>query len=101
MVSGILWNVAFGKQGNNIYAPIEFEGKRNIINQLERNGLLIEIPYIKGLIFVTYDNFKERKYIGFYRSNDFESQVFSFLLEFCDFVNDENNSMAFKILQQP
>ena len=99
MVSGVLWHIAFGQQGFQILQPIEFEGKSNIDTPLNRNGILVDHPYIKGLIFCAYENFQIRKLAGFIRSKDEDSQVFTFISDLCDFYNDENNSEAWRILQ--
>lgn len=50
-VSGELWNVAFGKVGDQIFKPAEFEGADNDDGKLSKDGILISHPYIKGLIF--------------------------------------------------
>ncbi|MBK6949086.1 MAG: hypothetical protein IPH16_14425 [Haliscomenobacter sp.] len=61
IVSGILWNVAFGKIGNLILKTIEWEGRENIEGELEKEGILTTHPYIKGLLFTWYENLKSRK----------------------------------------
>ncbi len=99
IASGILWNVAFGNAGECIFAPIEFEGKENISGHLTSNGILHGHDYIKGLVFAEYDNMQCHKYVGFYRSRDDQTQPIAFLSSYCDFCNDENNSLAFKILR--
>ncbi len=56
-VSGELWNVAFGKLGDQILKPAEFEGADNLDGELEKEGILISHPYIKGLIFHASEDF--------------------------------------------
>jgi len=56
-VSGELWNVAFGKLGDQIYKPAEFEGAGNVDGELEKEGVLVSHPYIKGLIFHASEEF--------------------------------------------
>lgn len=55
--SGELWNVAFGKVGDQILKPVEFEGADNLDGYLIKEGVLISHPYIKGLIFHVNENF--------------------------------------------
>jgi hypothetical protein len=43
-VSGELWNVAFGKLGDQILKPAEFEGADNLDGKLEKEGVLISHP---------------------------------------------------------
>jgi hypothetical protein len=99
IASGVLWNVAFASVGDMIYKQIEFEGKENLDSRMTENGILVDHPYIKGLIFVTYRNFTERKYVGFYRSDDENKGFTNFIYKFCSFFNDENNSYAYRVLQ--
>ena len=56
-VSGELWNVAFGKLGDQILKPAEFEGADNVDGELSKEGILISHPYIKGLIFHASEDF--------------------------------------------
>lgn len=99
IASGVLWNVAFASQGDMVYKQIEFEGKGNLDSRMTKNGILVDHPYIKALVFVTYRNFTERKYVGFYRRNDEYKGFANFLYRFCTFFNDEHNSYAYKVLQ--
>ncbi len=55
--SGELWNVAFGKINDQITKPAEFEGADDLDGKLEKEGILIRHPYIKGLIFHVSENF--------------------------------------------
>lgn len=99
MVSGVLWHTAFGQAGTMIYKPIEFEGKENIDSPLTKNGILVDNAFIKGLVFATYKNFDERKYLGFYRHSEQDEQSCYFISTFCDLYNDDMNSQAWRVLQ--
>lgn len=98
-VSGSLWNIAFGKIGDNIFKAIEFEGKENIEGVLNINGVLLEKDYIKALCFRVYEADSISHVVGFYRSED-EDEDFGILQTFCDFLNDDKNSYAYEYLQK-
>lgn len=100
IVSGVLWNTAFGRAGEMIYKPIEFEGKPNVDSPLTKNGILVDHSYIKGLVFATYKNFQERKYLGFFRYDQQDEQVANFISLFCDLHNDDKNTEAYNVLQK-
>jgi hypothetical protein len=53
--SGILWNLAFGAEGSDIFRPVEFAGASNIDGQLNAAGLLSpdQRRYVKGVWIVT------------------------------------------------
>jgi hypothetical protein len=99
IASGVLWNAVFGHAGEMIYQPIEFEGKPNTDSPLEKNGILVDHKYITGLVFATYENFEDRKYVGFFRHDEQDKQSATFISLFCNFYNDEKNTQAWKVLQ--
>jgi hypothetical protein len=49
--SGELWHVAFGKLGEEIYRPTHIDGIDHSDGMLEKQGILIEHRYIKGIAF--------------------------------------------------
>lgn len=100
IVSGVLWHVAFGQAGDMIYKPIEFEGKPNTDSPLTKNGILVDNSFIKGLVFATYKNIQERKYLGFYRYEEQDDQSANFISLFCDWHNDNKNTEAWRVLQK-
>lgn len=100
IVSGVLWHVAFGQTGDMIYKPIEFEGKPNADGRLTKNGILVDNSFIKGLVFATYKNFQERKYLGFFRYEEQDEQSANFISLFCDLHNDNKNTEAWRVLRK-
>jgi hypothetical protein len=100
IASGVLWHTAFGQTGEMIYKPIEFEGKSNTDSPLTKNGILIDHSFIKGLVFATYKNFQERKYLGFFRYEEQDNQAANFISLFCDLHNDNKNTEAWRVLQK-
>lgn len=99
-VSGTLWNVVFGQEGDLIYKKVEYEGRGNIAGRLTKNGILVGYPFIKAVIFIIYQHFEERKFIGFLRNEDRDTQILSALFKICDLYNDDKNSYAFEVFDQ-
>lgn len=100
LVSGTLWNTAFGKSGYLIYKPIEFEGTENTDGELGRNGILIDNDWVKAVVFLDYGlGGREPKTIGLYRYRETSNAIIQFLHRYCDFVNDEVNSNGWRITQ--
>lgn len=99
-VSGVLWNVAFGKQGNLIYKPIEFEGKENTDGELEKDGILIQHDWVKAIIFQNYTlSDREPKILGLHRQRGTNESVHAFLHKYCAFVNDDRNSNGWRLTE--
>ncbi len=96
LVSGILWNLAFGKEGDNIFDYVRFEGRENLIGTLNTEGLLRQgeqkdLDLIKALIFC--EN-KEGiiEYYSLYRSKDEGLPTTHFAKDISKKVNDDLNS---------
>jgi len=98
LVSGVHWNVAFGKIGYPIYRQVEFEGRENIEGELSKNGILISRDWIKAICFVDYEG-KKPKITGFYRHIGLSNEIEYFLHKFCEFVNDDVNSNGWEIFK--
>lgn len=56
-LSGELWHVAFGKIGDDIYKTSGLKGEACSDGKLQKEGILREHPYIKGIIFHVKDCF--------------------------------------------
>ena len=94
-ISGRLWTLAFGKETDNFYIEPEFEGKPNIDEtQLSFNGILVEIPQIKGLVFVVGTSPQERAFVGFYRDKDSDKSYVKLIQHICTFYR---NSWCFLV----
>lgn len=92
LVSGILWNVAFGKKGDYIYNEIEFTGKPNIEGFLETNGFLLEktdadLDNIKALVFCNARDGKIDFY-SLYRKEEKKAYI-----KFLDKISTRKNDM--------
>lgn len=104
-VSGVLWHMAFGKVGNQIHRPPEFEGAGTLDGELTRDGFLVD-PAVAmptpGLIVLHYDD-RDYRFDGLYDakwvdqtgqwSNVETEEVFSVL---CGDYNDRANEGACK-----
>lgn len=98
LVSGIQWNIAFGKVGQLVFKPIEFEGRDNIEGELGREGILVKRNFIKAIIFINYCySDSGPKIVGLHQQRNIGNSVEAFLHRFCDFVNDERNSNGWRI----
>ncbi|OJW81539.1 MAG: hypothetical protein BGO69_09140 [Bacteroidetes bacterium 46-16] len=98
LMSGLLWNVCFGKSGYPVFKQIEFEGKENLEGDLERDGILQAHSFIRAVCILGYNLGAVKPTItGLYRSRNVTDAVASFLHRFCDFVNDDVNSHGFMI----
>lgn len=95
-VSGILWNVAFGRAGHQIYKKPEFEGKSNLDGILSINGILIDRPFVKGLCFCTGHFWGDEKMLGLFRQED--GKIGEILRTSCLFYNNEKNRMPNKLV---
>jgi hypothetical protein len=93
IASGEFWNIAFGKEGDQLYKIPEFEGKSNIDNKLELDGILTKNEEIYGIIFKTYEQNKKSKMNGLFRRKDIDT-TFEFIKLLCDNYNDEFNSQS-------
>ena len=100
IVSGVLWNVAFGRPGNMILKTIEFEGKENVEGYLDSDGILVKYEFIKAIIFVGYRSFKGRQLLGFFRAEDEELVTTKFIADSCNFTNNDANFYGFRVISQ-
>lgn len=66
-ISGVLHHVAAGSIGDKIYCHIEFEGQRQIIETLDKQGILREFPFIKAVLFHSASFGKSEGYVAIYR----------------------------------
>lgn len=96
-VSGRQWMVAFGRIGDRVYIPCEFEGKPNIDDNLNNEGILNCYPYIKGIIFCSGSSVDDIHFYGFYRYKEYNSDSARFIREICDLYNDDQNSNGYSL----
>lgn len=94
--SGELWHITFGKLGTPILKAIEFEGKPNICGYLDKNGVLNEADYVKGIIFRT-STLNGRISYTCLASEPVYDEFGHLLTAMGDFCNDEKNTFAFKV----
>ena len=99
-ISGRLWNVVFGKEGERIYSAHDFVGKGSVDGHLTRNGIMLDHSYVKGVIFGMGRKLEEKTFFGFYRYEEQELPTAVFIQKFCDFCNDERNTYGYKYFEQ-
>lgn len=99
-ISGRLWNVVFGKEGERIYSAHYFVGKGSVDGHLTRNGIMLDHTYVKGVIFGLGRKLEEKTFFGFYRYEEQELPTAVFIQKFCDFCNDERNTYGYKYFEQ-
>lgn len=99
-ISGRLWNVVFGKEGERIYSAHDFVGKGSVDGHLTRNGIMLDHSYVKGVIFGLGRKLEEKTFFGFYRYEEQELPTAVFIQKFCDFCNDERNTYGYKYFEQ-
>ncbi len=96
--SGLLWNVAFGKEGDRLFLMPQFEGMPNLDDTtLGFNGILVDYDIIKGLLFISGRTPEERSLFGFYKYKDQDSSVAHFINLVSTFYNDDRNSYGFNV----
>jgi hypothetical protein len=54
VMSGVYWNLAFGKTGHLVFGIAEFEGKASVEGELGREGILVANPDIAALLLVIH-----------------------------------------------
>ncbi len=99
--SGLLWTLAFANEHDKFFVPPEFEGKPNIEkNPIGFNGILIEYPELKGLLFAVGREPDARAFVGFYKYDDQDSNSVKIIQKVSSFYNDERNSYCFNVNEQ-
>ena len=99
-ISGRLWNVVFGEEGERVFGMHSFVGKGSVNNHLTRNGVMLDHQYVKGVIFGLGRKLEEKKYFGFYRYEEQELPPAVFIQKFCDFFNDDRNRYGYMYFEQ-
>ena len=83
-VSGVLWNTCFGRRGQEMFRPAEWEDENNRDLHLEVQGVLLSYPFIDGICFRHHELNEDPIYAGFtWRSDGWARQI---LDAFCAFV---------------
>ena len=89
-ISGVLWNIAFGKIDDEIYKFHDFQNNKNMLDgRLEKEGILNQHKYIKGILFRVYELEKTKNYlVGLYRQED-SSIMDLFFNKLCNKTNTD------------
>lgn len=98
--SGILWHVAFGIEGSQIFCTPDPVTGSNFDERLKENGILIEFPAIEALLFRIDSNELNLQYAALCRK-DTDENVISILHQCNAVINDELNSNASNLQPVP
>lgn len=90
-ISGILWHVAFGRLGMQIFRP-DPAGRSNIDGILEREGILIENADEIRAIFFVVRGLQQKTFVGLFRHSDASIEFEDLVATLTDLYNDERNS---------
>lgn len=66
-VSGVLWHTCFGRRDQEMFRPAEWEGERNLDDQLAVKGVLLSFSFIDGICFRHRGLHGGPRYVGFTR----------------------------------
>ena len=96
LLSGMLWNLAFGKVEHLYYINPEFDGKPNISdNSLGFDGLLHIYNQVKGIIFSFGTSPETKQFYGLFRRADTDKPWAIFIQDCCTYYNDEYDSYRY------
>jgi len=93
--SGVLWQVAFGRLGDLVFRPPEFEGASSDDGTLATQGLLLEFQTIAGVVF-RYGLGDRARFLGLCQANQ-ETPVARFIRQVADHVNDDQNTYGHQL----
>jgi hypothetical protein len=87
--SGILWNLAFGEEGAEIFRPVEFPEASNLDGQLEAIGLIQANchQFVSGMWILT------RNETGWLVRSEHESRIAPLTSSLSALLNNERNEM--------
>lgn len=96
LISGLLWNLAFGEENYLFYIRPEFEGKPNVSSSvLGIKGLLHVYDQLKGIVFSFGTTLESKQFFGLFRNADVNTTWASFIHDCCEYYNDEYDSYRF------
>ena len=105
ITSGVLWHMAYGRSGTQIFRPPAFAGANSLEGQLDKLGLFVDetrpFPGL-GLVFLHRTQCGRRAYglvNGAYstKNNWSVENTQDILNQLCDFWNDEDDSCTWNI----
>ncbi len=93
IVSGELWNVAFGKVDNLVLSYPTTYIYGSVEGNLEKQGILHEFGNIRAIAFQTNSVPNGVELVGLYRTKDYE--IKNLLDKFCRYSNDDTNTRGY------
>ena len=85
LISGVLYHVAAGSIGDKIHCHIEFEGQRQSVEVLDKQGILREFPFITAVLFHSATFGKSEGYVAIYR-NEKEDKFDGTLIKLLEYL---------------
>lgn len=73
LVSGPYWTQAFGRIGDPVYGPIEFEGRPSIEGRLARDGILEQHADVRALLLLVHSWRQPPRFYGLWRNSEHDS----------------------------
>ena len=94
--SGILWHVAFGQPGMDLFRPTEFDGASNLDGQCAGEGILRTENQVRGIVVVNND-----KTGAFVRQSDVLSDAGQLAVHVASRWNCEGNQLLCRLPLTP
>lgn len=73
LISGPYWTQAFGRCGDPVYGPAEFEGRPAIEGQLARDGILVQHADVRALLLLVHSWHQPPRFYGLWREAEHDS----------------------------
>lgn len=93
VISGDLWNVAFGKVEQLILSYPTAYIYGSVDGCLKKQGILIEFEKVRALAFQIGRDARTTEFVGLYRNKDYETK--DLLETFCHYTNDDTNAEGY------
>lgn len=73
LISGPYWTLAFGRCGDPVYGPTEFEGRRSIEGRLARDGILVQHADVRALLLLVHSWHQPPRFYGLWREAEHDA----------------------------
>lgn len=73
LISGAYWDLAFGRAGDPVYGPAEFEGAPTLEGRLARDGILTQHADVRALLLLVHPWGKAPRFYGLWRESEHDA----------------------------